>query len=403
MMSLLSLLVLLSVVAQFPDTFLGSVSVGNNPVDVCVSPDGERAYAAVEWGYASAVNIEDYDVFSFAGLVSIDGEPSAVQCDESGEKLYVADSENSMVHVVNTETLSIESSFAVEASPYDMVLCTGINRILLSHSGGMITAINTLTSSVEEVYWAGNSLHSMVVSPDGQYVYAPDNGSPYESIVTGATGSVNRFSSGMDSRAAALSGDGEYLFLSCTAWDMISAVNTNTLTTESSVSCENGAPTEMAALPALPYLYGVNTEMDILSVYSTDGLQLVGTVPVTGEPVNLAVHPDGERIFVVCTGDNKMKVYGYDPSGIAPDGTNSCMWPGCSPSPVPSVILGGITGRVILRGFDLSGRTLFESRTEIQAGEPAEFFLPGMPSGVLLVTAEFSGERLCTRVVVLEP
>jgi len=392
-------LTVLVVTAQFPDTFLGSISVGNNPVDLCISPDGQRAYAAVAWGYATAIDLEGYSELSLAGLVTIDGEPSAVQCDETGEKLYVADTENSMVHVVNTGTLTVESSFQVEASPVDMVLCSGINRILLSHSAGMITVINTLSSTVEDVFWAGNSLHSMAVSPDGRYVYAPDSGSPYESLITAATGSVNRFSSGMDTRAAALSGSGEFLFLSCTEWGLISVMNTEELTVETTISCE--APVEMAALPALPYIYGVNPDMNVLSVYSTDDLQIMGTVPVPGEPVNIAVHPDGERIFVVCSGDNKMKVYGYDPEGIEPDGTTVSILPGCSPSAVPSVVIRGVSGRIIIRGFDISGRNLFEN--EITGEGSTEFFLPEMPSGILLVTAESGEERLCTQVVVLKP
>ncbi len=395
----MSFLMLVLVTAQFPDTFLGSIAVGNNPVDLCISPDGQRAYAAVEWGFASAVDIQGYSEFSLAGLVGIEGEPSSVQCDETGEKLYVADTENSLVHVVNTGTLTVESSFPVEASPVDMVLCSGTNRILLSHSAGMITVINTLTSSVEDVFWAGNSLHSMTVSSDGKLVYAPDNGSPDESLITAATGSVSRFSSGMDSRAAALSGNGELLFLSCTEWDQISVMNTGDLTIETSILCENGAPVEMAALPALPYLYGVNPEMDLLSVYSTDELQFTGTVPVPGEPVNIAVHPDGERIFVVCAGDNRMKVFGYDPAGTEPEETDLSMVPGCSPSSAPSVILSGVSGTVTLRGYDLSGRNLFES----EETAPNEFFLPEVPSGIVFVAAESRGERLCTQVVVLEP
>lgn len=55
-------------IAQYPDTFLGSVAVGQNPMDGCLSPDGLRAYAAVEFGFAAAIDIDGYSDFPLAGL-----------------------------------------------------------------------------------------------------------------------------------------------------------------------------------------------------------------------------------------------------------------------------------------------------------------------------------------------
>lgn len=402
-MSVLAAAAFILFTAQFPDTFLGSMSVGNEPVDLCISPDGQRAYTAAAWGFAAVIDIEGYDQFTFAGLVSIEGEPSAIQCDATGQRLYVADSENSLVHVVDTETLTVTSSFPVESSPVDMVLCSGYDLIYLSHSGGLVTVINTQTSSVEDVFWAGSSLHSLALSPDGEWLYAPDNGSPLESRISAESGVVNRFSSGLDSRAAAVSGDGGLLFLSCTEWNLIGVVNAEDLSPETTIGCEDGAPVEMAALPTLPYLYGVNSEMNALYVYGTDDLKFKGTVSVPGEPVNMAVHPDGERIFVVCAGDNKLKVYGYDPSGLEPGGTAASLVPVSSPSPEPSVVTSGLQGEVTIRAFDLSGRKVFEHTGQAAAGQPWEVPITRAPAGLLMVTAETSGTALRTRVMVLEP
>ncbi len=50
--------------AQYPDTFLGSLSMGNGFADICISPDGDRAYAAVGFGFAAVVDIQGYDEFT---------------------------------------------------------------------------------------------------------------------------------------------------------------------------------------------------------------------------------------------------------------------------------------------------------------------------------------------------
>lgn len=389
--------------AQFPDTFLGSVSVGNNPVDICVSPDGQRAYAAVEWGYATAVDITGYSDFSLAGLVSIDGTPVAAACDGTGALLYIADSENSLVHVINTTTLEIVDSFSVESSPVDMVLCSEQNRIFMSHSAGMITVISTLTGSVEDVFWAGNSLHSLTVSPDGTSIYAPDGGSPFESVISTSSGSVTRITSGMDSRAAAVSGDGNRLFLSSTDWGIITVIDTGTFSIDTTITCTGAAPTEMAGLPSLPFLYGVNSGEGVLPVYGTDDFEFKGTVSVPGEPVNIAIHPDGERIFLVCSGDNRMKVYGYDPSGAEPEPVQTLLLPSASPSVSPSIVISGVSGNVTLRGYDVSGRIVWNENVVLAPGEPAEVAIHGAPAGLLCVTAETTSGMLSGEVVVLKP
>ena len=388
--------------SQFPDTFLGSISVGNDPVDLCISPDGTRAYAAVEFGYATAVDILGYDSFELAGLVSIDGTPSAVQCDGTGEVLYVADSENSLVHIVDTGTLEATGSFPVQPAPVDMVLSAEHERVFLSHSGGMVTVISTQTSSVETVFWAGNSLHSLSVSPCDNYVYAADAASPEETVINAGTLSVTRFSSGMDSMASAVSGCGEWLYLSSTDWDLIGVVNTEDLTLDTTLSCTGEAPVEMAALPDLPYLYGVDEEGAGLVVYSIQDFAFLGTVPVPGEPVDLEVHPDGERIFLVCTGDNRMKVIGYDPAGIQGN-EGAALLTAESPSVNPSVIARGFTGELTLKAWDLSGRMVWEGRSTAAPGEACEFSITGVPSGLLLVRAESGDLSATASIVVLKP
>ncbi len=304
--------------AQYPDTFLGSLSMGNGFADICISPDGDRAYAAVGFGFAAVVDIQGYDEFTLLQLLPIDGEPGAVQCDETGEILYVSDSENGLVHVVNTASLTVEYSFPTQPDPVDMLLVPGLHRIFLSHSQGMITVIDTETGYPTEVFWAGEALNGLCITPDATFICAPDNGSSQESVINPSTGSVNRVTSGMDSRSAAVSSSGSRLFLSCTAWSIIGVMNTETLSMETTITCQGSAPVWLASLPGLPFIYGAHPSENLLSVYHTEDLTLQGTVDVSGTPSRIAVHPDGERLFVVCGGDNRLRVYGFDPEGWKP-------------------------------------------------------------------------------------
>ena len=179
-------------------------------------------------------------------------------------------------------------------------------------------------------------------------------------------------------------------------------VSTADLSIDTTFVCNGEAPVEMAALPGLPYLYGVDAEGAGLVVYDTDDLSFLGTVPVPGEPVNLEVHPDGERIFLVCTGDNRMKVIGYDPSGVQGN-EGAASLSAESPSTRPSVTARGFTGDLTVRAWDLSGRMVWEGRSTAAPGDVCEFLITGAPAGLLLVRAESPDLSATAEIVVLKP
>ncbi len=400
--SAILLTVVICASAQFPETILGSISVGQNPMDVCISLDGTRAYAAVGFGFATAINVNGYSDFSLAGLVSIDGEPVTLQCDSSGEYLYVADSENDLVHIVNTTTLAVEDTFAIQPSPTDMVLYPAGEQIYLSHNNGMITVIDTENQTIEETFWAGAEIKSLAITPDGGLIFASDNGSPEEAVINTSTGNLTRITSGMDSYSCAVSGNGDRLFLACQSWNLIGAMNTTSTTIEGTISCTGDVPDKMAALPFLPYLYGVCPDQNSITVFGTDDLTEKGEITLSGGPSEIAVHPDGERLFVVCTGDNKIKVIGFDPSGIDPVTDEHILSAVDSPSPSPSVKVTCLeAGAVSLSAFDLSGRTVWTAEASMAQNETRQFHLGNVPAGILIVTSTIREAVNSVKVVVL--
>ncbi len=398
----LVLLIVFIATAQFPDTFLGSVSVGQNPMDVCLSPDGSRAYVAAGFGFATAIDINGYSDFSLAGLVSIDGEPVTLQCDPAGDYLYVADLENNLVHVVNTLELSVVKTLDIQPDPTDMTIYSSGNRIYLSHENGMITVIDTESQTIAETFWVGEEINSVCITPAQDLVFAADNGSPEEAVITTSTGVLTHINSGMDSYGCAVSGNGSRLFLSCPSWNIIGVMDIASSTVEGTISCTGNAPDKMAALPDLPYLYGVCPDQNIITVFGTDDLIEKGEIALAGGPANIAVHPDGERLFIVCTGDNKMKVIGFDPSGINPVTHEHILSVLDSPSIAPSVtVTCSEGGTVSLSAFDLSGRTVWTAETVMAQNETRLFRLGNVPTGVLIVTSTIRGTVNSVKVVAL--
>ncbi len=396
------LLAALAAMAQYPDFFLGSVSVGQNPADVCLSLDGNRAYVAVGFGFATVIDVNNYSDFSLAGLANIDGEPITLQCDASSDYLYVADQENNLVHVVDTSSFSIVKEFGICPEPSDMILSPLENRIYLSHKSGMITVIDTENQEVTDVFWAGSEIYSMAVNPSASLVFAADNKSPKETVINTVSGAVTHFNSGMDSFGCTVSGDGSRLFLSCPSWELIEVVDAESFTVETTVACPGNTPGRMAALPDLPYLYGVCQDQNSITVIGTDDLVVKGDIAVTGGPANIAVHPDGERLFVVCTGDNKLKVFGFNPSGITPQCSKLALTVLNSPSSAPSLVISSTdTGRADLRIFDVAGRTVQTESFSVAPGTANKIMVGNLPQGVFVAAVSMKGYSSEARFVVL--
>ena len=292
--------------------------------------------------------------------------------------------------------------FDIQPDPSDMVLSPQENRIYLSHESGMITVIDTQNQEVTDVFWAGSEINSMAITPSDSLIFAADDESPEEAAINTSTGAVTHFSSGIDSYGCTVSGDGSRLFLSCLSWELIEVVDTQSFTVETTVACPGNTPGKMAALPDLPYLYGVCQDQNSITVIGTDDLAVKGDIAVTGGPTNIAVHPDGERLFVVCTGDNKLKVFGFDPSGIAPRNTELTLGVLNSPSSSPSLIISSTSpGYADIRIFDVAGRTVQTEYFAVAPGTANRILIDNLPQGVFAATVSMEGRSCQARLVVL--
>ena len=325
---LIILVAVFTAAAQYPDTILESIAVGQNPTDICISPDGNTAYVAVGFGFTTVVDITEYADYSINALVSIEGVPAAIECDSSGEFVYVADSENNFLHIIETSDFTVTNTLEILPDPTDMIRYSSGNKIYLSHGNGMISVINTQTQLIDECYWAGNDINSLCINNSENLIVAADNQSPNEVLIDPASGLVSTFSSDSDNFGCSFSGNGEFLFLSNPGWNTISVVNSTSLNIEATITCPDITPERMAPLPSLSYLYGT------------------------------------------CSDDNKLKAVGFDPSGIYLNSPNFSAEIVNSPAQSPSISISAeLSGTLFLRVFDLSGRLVQANEVSIGQNE----------------------------------
>lgn len=399
---LILLIAVFTAAAQYPDTILGSISVGQNPTDVCISPDGNTAYVAVGFGFATVVDISEYANYSIITLVNIDGEPAAIECNSTGELVFVADSENNLLHVIETSDFTITKTLEIQPDPTDMIRYPLGNKIYLCHGNGMITVINSETQLIEDCYGAGNDLNSLCINSEESYIVAADNQSPQEVLIDPASGIASSFSSGSDNFGCSFSGNSEFLFLSNPGWNTISVINSSSFSVETTISCPDITPERMTSIPSLPYLYGVCPEDNKLLVVNTDDFSIEGEIVLPGEPVSIVAHPDGQRLFMACLADNKLKAIGFDPAGIHSNSQNFSAVVVNSPAESPSIsITADVSGTCILKVFDLSGRVLQTDEISIGRNETVMYSLVSNLRGIQVLSITMNGISKSLKVIAL--
>src|ERR1041384_7354333 len=101
----------LSVFATADNTRTAKVPTGGNPSSVVISADNKTAYVANR-ADATVVKIAGIDggTPTISGMADVGAEPAGLALSPSGKRLFVAEFAGSRISIINTATMSIESS-----------------------------------------------------------------------------------------------------------------------------------------------------------------------------------------------------------------------------------------------------------------------------------------------------
>ncbi|HSR96512.1 MAG TPA: beta-propeller fold lactonase family protein [Kofleriaceae bacterium] len=105
----------LSVFATADNSRTAKVPTGANPSSVVISADNKTAYVSNR-GDATVVKITGIDGGTpvISGMADVGAEPAGLALSPSGKRLFVAEFAGSRVSIINTSTMAIESSVAVD-------------------------------------------------------------------------------------------------------------------------------------------------------------------------------------------------------------------------------------------------------------------------------------------------
>lgn len=190
--------------------------------------------------------------------------------------LYVPNTSQSTVSVVNTDTGNVDASISVGAAPVCVVLNSTHTRAYVSNqSSNTVSVINTLTNTVVATVSVGSTPPQLAIIPDDSFVY----------VVNGSS-------------------------------DNVSVIDTSDNTVIDTVNV-GGAPQGIAANPNGGFVYVSNYSDDTVSVINTATNSVVATVSVCHTPRNMTVNPDGTFAHVLCDGSSKVSLLDLSDNTVA--------------------------------------------------------------------------------------
>lgn len=316
-----------SVIDLATNTVIATVPVGHTPQGVVVNPAGTAVYVA----NSDSNEITVIDTVTYATkTIPVGATPVGIAMHLNGRYIYVAnvnDTTNTLsvidrtTNTVIDEVFSGNSSIAVAAHPDGSVV------YVANIFGGSISVVNTETREVIDTIAlkpadaadpnAASFPVPIIVHPDGVYVYVADRIGPTVWAINTATHEYVARSFGHNHVGIAINPAGTVLFLP----DF------------------NDSPLEEMFTP-------LGTTVDVLDAKT---LERITTIEGLHGPLDVAVHPDGTRLYVTNWGADTVSVIDaatYSliatiPVGSHPNGFGEFISPG-----VPRLLLENAVARV---------------------------------------------------------
>src|SRR5882757_7750987 len=338
-------------VTAFPaaNTVIATIPVGVDPVDVVLSPDGTGAYVLTGDG---SVWLVDLGTNTRIGDYVAGSDPRAIAIGADGTRLYVTSAGLDQLTVIDTARILDPSAVAnipVTEDPVDVVLSPDGTRAYVLGASGSVSLVDTTTNTRiggTTMYVAGSDPRAIAISADGTRLYVTSAGLDQLTVIDTARildpSAVANIPVTEDPVDVVLSPDGTRAYV-LGASGSVSLVDTTTNTRIGGTTMYVAGSDQMArALSADgTRLYVTSAGLDQLTVIDTARIldpSAVANIPVTEDPVDVVLSPDGTRAYVLGAsgsvslvdtttntriGGTTMYVAGSDPRAIAigADGT----------------------------------------------------------------------------------
>jgi YVTN family beta-propeller protein len=264
----------ISVIQTSNNQVIATIPVSASPFDIAVSSYSDFVYVISTSGQVSVIRVSDHTIVD---TITVGSDPGGITILPDGEYIYVTKYSSNSVLVIRSSDDSIITTIPVSGNAGKIISSPNSEYVyaVIGEPDNQVVVIRTSDNAIIDTVFLGNT--------------SPNNyNAPYEITILP---------------------NGEYLYVTTTGGVAIIRTADNMLI--SFVSGCGLMPQGLASLPNGRYVYTANWESNNISIIQTSDNTVVETIQAHGLLQDVAVHPNGEFVYVTNTGNSKVLIIGY--------------------------------------------------------------------------------------------
>lgn len=230
--------------------------------------------------------------------IPVGGGPLEAAVAPDGNHVYVANSEDNTVSVIDTTNKKVPIVMTVPVGLYPAAIAVtpdGTRVYVTNDSDGTVSAIDTTINSVVATITVGEEPEGIAVTPDGTHVYVADRAGNAVTVIDTANNTVvSTISVAANPEGIAVTPDGTRAYV--VSYSAISVIDTAT-NTVIGMTTVGGQLLKLAVTPDGKHVYIADREDNSVLVLETATNTLETSIPMAF-PQEIGVTPDGTRAYV---------------------------------------------------------------------------------------------------------
>lgn len=166
----------LTLIRTVDGSVVDEMAIGERPVNLATSPDGQTVYATASWGGTlHAVGIESEKLVS-RSVIRVGMHPHGIAVSPDGSRVYIGLAASGEIAEVDTSAAAVTRTFAAGHWPRYLAVTPDGKRLAVGLGGQSEIAVldaGTGKTLYTEPLSAGINLGQMLMSRDGTQVYFP--------------------------------------------------------------------------------------------------------------------------------------------------------------------------------------------------------------------------------------
>jgi len=292
--------------ADFPYRVVDTIRVGVGATGVALSPDGELLY--VTNSAENTVSVVRTDGDSVIATVAVGQGPEAVAVTPSGEYVYVANRAGNDVSVIRASDNAVVDTLPANYEPVDMAFSPDGKYLYIAiRRENDVLVIRTADNERETMIQTAMKPEAVLATPDGRWVIVACSSDDSLQLVDADSNEVaGSWSTVREPVALTAPAAGSPVYV----LGRMSQLHAFTPPGGRAGGSGSGGfgsveAYDIAALPDGRYLH-ISQPGLFRVVVADPEFRFVCAIPVGTEPRRIAVHPDGQRVYVA---DYSFSVY----------------------------------------------------------------------------------------------